>query len=597
MASVLTKTILLFECSNIIAGYYDSGKELTNNTMYSVSLQLGNSSQNTSLQQIAVEATKAVPTCSPSCGPWFHCQSGRCQPGPPLPSRVLSFDNKSVLDCYCVTYNKLEDSVEIGKCIFNCMKAGSQYQDSIYSNLPNNVSDLNKMFCEKFNRQGTLCGQCKDDHFPLAYSFDLTCVKCPHSKTNWIKYVSVAFIPLTVFYFVILLFKVNIASSHLYGFVFFSQEISMAVMSRIFVLSYQSGPDNAYPIQIVGSLYGIWNLDFFRLVNFGICLETSSLFNLTLDLLVSVYPLLLMIVTYLMIKLYDRNFRPLVMLWRPFRRIFSLFRDKWDIRSSVIDSFATFFLLSNVKFLSVAYDLLNPVQVNQLSSSGNFSTSQKLYYDATIDYFGSTHLPYAILAIVVFVVFEILPVLILILYPFRWFQKILNILPVRWHVLHTFMDSFQGCYKDGTEPGTRDCRWFSSVFFIVRGVLFIASIFATGSSFFPIGSMILILMAFSLVAIQPFKAKFSHYSTINTIYIVLLALVCASMTGIELAGSKYYDCTRLFQAISYISGILPLLYVSLITLKWIIRHRKFGFEVFRRWQARRHGYELLSVQQ
>ena len=542
-------------------------------------------------------AAEAVPTCSPSCGPWFHCQSGRCQPGPPLPSGVLSFDNKSVLDCYCVTYNKLEDSVEIGKCIFNCMKEKSVSKDTIYSNLPSNVSDLNKMFCEKFNRQGTLCGQCKDDHFPLAYSFNLTCVKCPHSKTNWIKYVSVAFIPLTAFYFVILLFKVNIASSHLYGFVFFSQEISMAVMSRIFVLSYQSGPHIAYSIQIVGSLYGIWNLDFFRLINFGICLETSSQFNLTLDLLVAVYPLLLMIVTYLMIHLYDRNFKPLVMLWRPFGRIFSLFRDKWDIRSSVIDSFATFFLLTNVKFLSVAYDLLNPVQVYQLSSTGNFTHPWSLYYDASIPYFGSTHLPYALLVIVVLVVFVLLPVLVLMLYPFRWFQKILNVLPVRWHVLHTFMDSFQGCYKDGTEPGTQDCRWFVSFFFIVRCILFITSIVITGSSFFPIGSIILAIFALLLIVVQPFKAKFSHYSTINAIYMILLSLVYVAITGIELASTKFQNFKWIFYAIFGTTGILPLLYVSLITLKWIVNHRKFGLEVFKRWQATRHGYERLSVQQ
>ena len=202
-----------------------------------------------------------------------------------------------------------------------------------------------------------------------------------------------------------------------------------------------------------------------------------------------------------MIHLYDRNFRPLVMLWRPFGRIFSLFRDKWDIRSSVIDSFATFFLLSNVKFLSVAYDLLRSVWVNQLSFSGNFTHPLRMYYDATIPYFGSTHLPYAILAIAVLVVFVLLPVLILILYPFRWFQKILNVLPVRWHVLHTFMDSFQGCYKDGTEPGTRDCRWFASVFFIVRSAGFVVAIFDTGSSYLSIGSITSAVFALSLVII------------------------------------------------------------------------------------------------
>ena len=565
MASLVLRIVLLLECSHYIAAHQE-------------------------MEQRNVE----LETCARNetwCAPWFYCQSKSCIPGPPLPMGVLGPDNRTILDYYCVTYDEIEDTVEIGKCVFNCHNISkTDMHDEIYGELPMNVLKLKRTFCDRFNRQGTLCGQCKDDHFPLAYSFDFTCVKCPHSKINWIKYVSVAFVPLTAFYFVILLFKVNIVSSHLYGFVFFGQAISMPILARTFILSSQTRPENYVAVKIVALLYGIWNLDFIRPLDLGICLETSSLFNLTLDLLVAVYPLLLMIVTYLMIHLYDCNFRPLVMLWRPFGRMFSLFRDKWDIRSSVIDSFATFFLLSNVKFLSVVCDLLYPVQTYQLSSSGNFNHTWRLYYDANIPYFGSTHLPYAILAIVVLAVFVLLPVLILMLYPFRWFQKILNVLPVRWHVLHIFMDSFQGCYKDGTEPGTRDCRWFASVFFIIRYTAYVLVLFAMGSTIYPFASIGLAIFALSFVVIQPFKAKFSHYSTINAIYMLLLALVFASMSGVALASTRY---NQFMWIITSISGILPLLYVSLITLKWIIHRRKFGFEVFKRWQARRNGFVQL----
>ena len=58
---------------------------------------------------------------------------------------------------------------------------------------------------------------------PLVYSFDMNCVECPSGKSNWWRFVLVAFLPLTVFYFVILLFKINVTSSHLHGFVYFSQ--------------------------------------------------------------------------------------------------------------------------------------------------------------------------------------------------------------------------------------------------------------------------------------------------------------------------------------------------------------------------------------
>ena len=534
-------------------------------------------------------APELEPCNTTSCAPWFQCQEGKCQPGPPLPLDVLSSDNKLVWVCNCVTY--VNNTVEVGRCIFNCLTLNSNYEIP-FKELPNNVSKLNAMFCDRFNRQGTLCGQCKDGHFPLAYSFDLTCVKCPNSKTNWIKYVLVAFVPLTAFYFIILLFKVNIASSHLYGFVLYSQAISFPLLGRLLVMSFQSKPKYSVLVKILATLYGVWNLDFFRIFDLGICLETSTLFTFSLDLIVAVYPLLLMIVTYLMITLHDRNFRLVVVMWSPFRRIFSLFCDKWDIRSSVIDSFATFFLLSNVKFLSVTYDLLIPVQVYQLPLYGNFTHSWRLYHNASIDYFGSTHLPYAILAIVVLVVFVLLPVLILMLYPFRWFQKILNALPVRWYVLHTFMDSFQGCYKDGTEPGTRDCRWFASFFLIVRCILFLLASLVRDGSYIIIVCIAFTLLALLIYLTSPFKARVGHYTDIHTMYILLLTIFYSSVIGIQFISIGFFAFAFLY--LSSFLACLPLLYVSIITLQWMVRHRKFGFEVFRRWQVGRQGYHHLQ---
>ena len=73
----------------------------------------------------------------------------------------------------------------------------------------------------------------------------------------------------------------------------------MPVMMRIQFLNSQYRPKYFIIAEIIVLLYGIWNLDFIRLLNLGICLETSTQFNLTLDLLVAVYPLLLMILTYL----------------------------------------------------------------------------------------------------------------------------------------------------------------------------------------------------------------------------------------------------------------------------------------------------------
>ena len=84
-------------------------------------------------------------------------------------------------------------------------------------------------------------------------------------------------------------------------------------------------------------------------------------------------------------------------------------------------------------------DLLVPVTVYELNSTGHLSYSWRLYYNATIPYFGHQHLPYAILATGMLFLFVLFPVLLLTLYPFRWFQKLLNLFPIRWYVLYTLL--------------------------------------------------------------------------------------------------------------------------------------------------------------
>ena len=480
-----------------------------------------------------------------------------------------------------MTYNAEQDLAEIGNCIYNCNNKQHQF---VYGILPKNPSELNEVMCgSEFNRDGTLCGKCKDGYFPQVYSFNMTCVKCPQSRANWWKFVLSAFLPLTVFFFIVVFFKINATSSHLHSFIFYCQIISTPQVVRVIILRAMYTPQYLTATKYVGSLYGIWNLDFFRSFDLGICLGTDTLQTLSLDIAVGIYPLLLMVLSYVLIDLYDHNFRLLVILWKPFLQIFSLFRRNWEIRTSVIDAFSTFFLLSNVKFLSVSFDLLVPVKVYQLSSSKDFNYTWRLYYDATVPYFGETHLPYAILAIAILFFFVLLPVLLLILYPCSCFHKLLNRFPFRWYILHTFVDSFHGCYKNGTEPGTLDCRWFATLFYIVRFSLVLVCIFTFSSLYFVISSVILVIFIILLVNVEPFKANLRHYSVINTTYFLYLALSYVSVLGIDIASFHMHDTVLFFFYVLFIIfGVLPLLYVSVVILYWVFSHRKFGFELIRK---------------
>ena len=85
-------------------------------------------------------------------------------------------------------------------------------------------------------------------------------------------------------------------------------------------------------------------------------------------------------------------------------------------KSSLIDVMATFMLLTYNKILSVSFDLLVSTQPFNLNGT---VTGKYLLYDATIVYFGPTHLPFAITAIIFLLVFIIMPFLLLISYGFK----------------------------------------------------------------------------------------------------------------------------------------------------------------------------------
>ena len=89
-----------------------------------------------------------------------------------------------------------------------------------------------------------------------------------------------------------------------------------------------------------------------------------------------------------------------------------------------------------------------------------------LYFD--VEYFRKEHLPYGIVATMILVVFIICPVVLPFLYPCRCFQRCLNRCRFQCRVLHTFMDVFQGDYKDGTND-THDYQYFALVDIIFQG--------------------------------------------------------------------------------------------------------------------------------
>ena len=553
-------------------------------------------------QSVAVAANNACSEVDKrSCPPGLFCEEGRCECGDNYPMNIIVCNGTDsfAVKYYCATFDMNTNTTVTGSCFtsVNWSVSGHYPGDTLYTKLPRNVNMLTKIMCNPMNRTGTLCGRCLPEHYPLAYSYNLTCVRCPNIQWNLAKYIMAAYLPLTLFCLVILFFKINTTSSHLFPLVFYCQQLSQPHIMRIIfsVIANKINSNLYFLSRVLTSFYAIWNLDFFRPFYSDFCLGIGILPTLALDYAIAVYPLLLVVISYLLIVLYDRNYRVVTIIWRPFQVIFSLFRRNWDIRTSVIDAFASFLFLSNTKFLSTSFDFLIPTRVYSLYPHHSNSTIH-LYYSEDIGYFSNEHLPYAILALIVLCLFIILPIGLLILYPFQHTQRILNKLPVNWHFLHIFMDSFQGCYKNGTQPGTRDYRWFAAVHFIVRLSVFLLYSLTDKITSLTMSTVILVLHITSVAAFKPFKTSVVDYNCVNVVLLLFLTLFAISAIGLSFSLLTSPHLIAFFSIFGIIIYGIPLLYTIGVSSYWVYVHRRFGLNIIYRLRSWRRGYSELPDQ-
>jgi len=188
-----------------------------------------------------------------------------------------------------------------------------------------------------------------------------------------------------------------------------------------------------------------------------------------------------------------------------------------------------------------------------------------LYYNATIEYFGDKHLPYAVLALFVMFVFILFPLLLLLLYPMRFFQRCLGCCGVRWHALHIFIDAFQGYYKDGTN-GTRGCRYFATALIICRIVLLLIFAFSPTALFYGVAALVFMGLVMAIVIMQPYKYQFSRYNTVDSVLILVLALACATIVCVVLASLKALKWITFSIILVIAVGVVPLFYITFVTV-------------------------------
>ena len=503
--------------------------------------------------------------CQPECPTWFvpvyNNGTMRCVCVDSLVEIVLCEQNSNISLHYkfCMTYNEVNDTTPLSECPYQYHKPDVL---QLYVRLPRNACDLNEFMCGGLNRTGLLCSHCKPGLGPAVVSYTLPCLKCLDSGYGWLLYMFLATFPTTVLFLVVIVCQLRITAAPMNAFIFVSQALVSFINADPHVFTGVSKP-TSYLILFLLTIHGVFNLDFFRYIIPQFCISSTmtTLQAMSLEYIVAFYPLFLITVFYICIQLHARDCKPLVYLWKPFHKCCSCISQSWSPSESLIHAFAIFLLLAYSKTLSVSFNLLYSTDI--CDHTGKKEGSPIFYYNATVPYFSSEHLPFAILAISVLAIFIVLPVLILLLYPTRVFQRCIGCCNTRWHALDAFVDAFQGYYKDGTN-GTPDWRCFSGLYLLFR-IMAIGTHVLSHTHYAAVYRLVCYSSAslfFGLL--QPYKERWINYW--DSIAFMLLSV------GESVAIYDSYF-TRSHFSLGYALAIVPLLYLIVYTCYKLLYQR------------------------
>ena len=453
------------------------------------------------------------------------------------------------------------------------------YNVNISVDLPTDLLELNDYLCSN-RSQGILCSKCISGHGHAINSNIFKCVKCHRSdrKLSWLFFILTEILPVAIIFFILVIFNISLTSGPANAFIFFCQMITTSV-----ALYTSNIPPYDNFRKVYMTIYGVWNLHFFDAILPHYCLNThmNVAAMIALKYIVAVFPLLLILVVYSIIWMYNRGTQPVTVLCRPIHYCFARFRSRWDLRRSITDVIAAFLLLSYTKFIIVSIQLLSP---SNLFDENDAVFKTVLYYDGSIGYFSKEHTPYVIAAVFVLVVFVIFPPLLLLAYPFKIFHKFLTCCTCNRCQLggrtQLFLYTFYGCYKDGTDPGTRDWRCFAGLYFVLR-IIFVVTGHVT-YFFYPhwglqytLQQLVCTVGLLLFALARPYKNDF--YNGVDIAIFGIFACINAVSNFNFYLGDNYKPSPWIF-GIVYLLIWCPLIYMLL----YLFNHFRKSYDLFSR---------------
>ena len=333
------------------------------------------------------------------------------------------------------------------------------------------------------------------------------CDQCEEYPVNILVFIGIEIIPMTLMVLIIMLFNIQLTNGSINGLVFYSQ-VMFIIYSDLTLLTSNNQLFNLFAIPC-----NIFSLDFTPFLgNYSLCIapNMSPLGAISFWYVIGFYPLLLLLLLYVWITLYDKGYKCVVFITRPFHRCMARFWSMTGIEPSFTHSIASIYILCFTQLAGTSFKLL------RFKYHLNISV---FFYDSYIQYFHGIHAVAGSFAISVLLIMILLPTLYILLYPFKWFHKLLDCLHLRKQLLISLGDVFTGPYKNGTE-NTYDYRFFAGLCLMAK--IFVICSYKLLNFDFPhffiistsVQGCIIFLLAIMILVFRPFKRNIHSFTEV-----------------------------------------------------------------------------------
>ena len=467
---------------------------------------------------------------------------------------------------YCMTHNK--GGTFVGRCQYFEIKGHNISERPGFIILPDNVSELNEYMCGPMNRKGLVCSECIEGFGPSVTSLGHTCSNCTDAWYGIPLFLFIEFVPITIFYVLVIIFQISLTSAPFTAFVLCSQFAVSGFTTTFGRFSFSTSFEY-YLFIILVTFYGIWNLDFFRYIFPPFCVSPNlNVISIVfLGYISAFYPLCLIGLTWVCIKIHSYDFKIFTLIGNKIPRCFTkLLHLNKDSNNTVIDVFSTFLLLSYTKLVVIFVATIEPDLVINIS---DHSTQRVLSSDPSVKWCGTENLPFLIISFIILFVLILPPIILLTFYPTKVFQSLLSTCSSGRHsrpllALNCFVEKFNSSYRNGLNGG-RDMRGFASLYFLLRILIYLTSI---SEHFLLYNALILGAIGFLIAIVRPYKK--TYMNVYDSLILANMAFIC-TLVYVSNQQPFGYKTTLAYKVIAIIAGSLPILgFLGLLLYKTVL---------------------------